>query len=156
MQMDEKNDMMSRELSAKQFMNPGPSGGAHEASHDETQDLSTSLNNNSTIGVGQKESAHNMVSIARKRPFVADESDQSPHSWEANKSLKLAQPRTTDEATTEYPCRKARVSVRARSDAPMVSHWIIRNANRSVSGQKYSGSGSGEPFMNNGCGSGSK
>ncbi|RWR95148.1 putative WRKY transcription factor 47 [Cinnamomum micranthum f. kanehirae] len=120
-QMDEKNDMMSRELSAKQFMDPGPSGGAHEASHDETQDLSTSMNNNSTIGVGQKESAHNMVSIARKRPFVADESDQSPHSWEANKNPKLAQPRTTDEATTEYPCRKARVSVRARSDAPMIT-----------------------------------
>lgn len=137
MQMVGKNDMMSRELSAKQFMDPGPSGGAYETSqsHDETQELSTSLNNNNSVGVGQEESAHTMASIARKRPsFAGDESDQSPHSWGANKSPKLAQPRTTDEATTEYPCRKARVSVRARSDAPMVSHWIIRNADRSVSG----------------------
>nr|WJJ45878.1 WRKY27 [Persea americana] len=62
-QMDEKNDMMNRELSAKQFMDPGPSGGAYETpqSQDETQELSGSLSNNRTIGVVQEESAHNMI-----------------------------------------------------------------------------------------------
>lgn len=126
MQMDERNETAVRELLAQQFMDPGPSGGAHEASQseDETQEPSTPSLNNSA-GVGLEESDRNVVSIARKRPSVGEDSDQSPHSsWGANKSPKLVQPRTTDQAT-EYPCRKARVSVRARSDAPMVSRWML-------------------------------
>ncbi|KAJ8468076.1 hypothetical protein OPV22_030628 [Ensete ventricosum] len=41
-------------------------------------------------------------------------------SWEEGKSPKLMQERSTDTAP-EAPCRRARVSVRARSDAPMIN-----------------------------------
>ncbi|KAL6008880.1 WRKY Transcription Factor [Asimina triloba] len=51
-----------------------------------------------------------------------DEIRRSALGWGPNKSQKVVEARTTEQAHSEdFPCRKARVSVRARSEAPLIS-----------------------------------
>lgn len=121
-QKDGKNEKSSRIFAAQQFIDPGPSAtldvNEPSQSEDETRDLSASPSNNA--GEAPEEHHHDMISMTRKRQFVEDGSDQTSESWGANKNPKVAAPKNTDQAA-EFPCRKARVSVRARSDAPMIN-----------------------------------
>ncbi|KAF8394753.1 hypothetical protein HHK36_020970 [Tetracentron sinense] len=120
-EQDERNG--SPTLSAQQFMDPGPSSALDHVnepwhSDDEIQELSTSPTNKS------KDRNHDMVDqIGRKRvSHVEDGPDQTSESWRAQKSTKLAvEEKGTEEQVPGFPGRKARVSVRARSDAPMIS-----------------------------------
>jgi hypothetical protein len=66
-----------------------------------------------------------------KRASIEDGLDQTSQSWGSSKSPKLEHEKP-DEQTPEVPFRKARVSVRARSDAPLVSinlHLFKKNHN---------------------------
>ncbi|KAF8387597.1 hypothetical protein HHK36_026250 [Tetracentron sinense] len=123
LEQDERNGMPSPTLSAQQFMDPGPSVAIDmdETLHsdDETQEPSASPTKN--IEATSKERDHNMIQIGRKRPSAEDATDQTSQSWGTQKSPKLAHEPKSVEQIPEVPCRKVRVSVRARSDAPMIS-----------------------------------
>lgn len=115
-----KTNMSNHRLLAQQLMDPGPSGAldmdepSQSAGDHETLELSPSPSNNAD------EASDNMIPTTRKRQIVEDGFDQTSQSWEAKKGPKLTPSKNTDQ-TSEFPIRKARVSVRARSDAPMVS-----------------------------------
>ncbi|KAF8401212.1 hypothetical protein HHK36_012141 [Tetracentron sinense] len=121
-EQDERNGKSSPTLCAQQFMDPGPFSALdiNEPSHsdDETRELPTSPTNN--IEVMSKDGDHDMVQIGRKRPSVEDGRDQTSQSWGAQKSPKFEQEKS-EEQLPGFPGRKARVSIRARSDAPMIS-----------------------------------
>ncbi|XP_068660022.1 probable WRKY transcription factor 31 [Aristolochia californica] len=127
---DEKNDVSSpTNLSVQQFMDPGPSGtlgGLDEPSHsnEDTRDQSNSDCNNPTAATARGVSEDCDLDgneNPKKRQLTEDGPDQTSQSWgAANKSPKLAQMKGVDQAP-EFPCRKARVSVRARSEAPLIS-----------------------------------
>lgn len=116
--------MSSHRLLAQRLMDPGPSGAldidepSQSDDHDhEMRELSTSPSNNADEG--SDECRREVIPMTRK---FEDGSDQISQSWEANKIPKLTTTsKINADQTSEFPSRKARVSVRARSDAPMVS-----------------------------------
>ncbi|KAJ8623573.1 hypothetical protein MRB53_032102 [Persea americana] len=115
-----KINMSNHRLLAQQLMDPGPSGALDmdepsQSGDHETQELSNSPSNNAD------EASDDMIPITRKRQIVEDGFDQTSQSREANKSPKLTPPKNTDQTSDQFPIRKARVSVRARSDAPMIN-----------------------------------
>lgn len=115
-----KINMSNHRLLAQQLMDPGPSGALDmdepsQSGDHETQELSNSPSNNAD------EASDDMIPITRKRQIVEDGFDQTSQSREANKAPKLTPSKNTDQTSDQFPIRKARVSVRARSDAPMVS-----------------------------------
>ncbi|KAL5981701.1 hypothetical protein ACLOJK_015764 [Asimina triloba] len=117
-QKEEKNNVAGPPRLALQFMDPGPSGtlDGDETTHsdDGTAERSTSLANNNCATSEDRD--HDVNSMASKRQAADDGQD----GWGANKSPKLAQSKAAEQAP-EFPCRKARVSVRARSEAPLIS-----------------------------------
>lgn len=105
-------------LLAQQFMKPGPNNKR------EADEQSKSL------GEDEEPSASPSNNAKRKLVVHEGESEQpnSP-SWASNKSpiVPPGQQQASSSATdqvSELPCRKARVSVRARSDAPMVTKTL--------------------------------
>ncbi|XP_058077084.1 probable WRKY transcription factor 47 isoform X3 [Magnolia sinica] len=121
----ERNDRSSPTISAHQFMDPGPSGvrdvdGSSPSDH-EIPEVPTSPAKN------VKPATEEMIPINSKRHSADDGYDQTVQTWGPNKSPKVAESRTTDQAP-DFPCRKARVSVRARSDAPLVQRCADDNA----------------------------
>ncbi|KAJ4955226.1 hypothetical protein NE237_012009 [Protea cynaroides] len=127
-QKDEENGGASTStLSAQQLMDPGPSGALdieepsqsnnHEDYDVSTQEQSASLTNN--IEVISKDPDHRINLISKKRFYTEIEPDHASttSSGGRQKNPKLAYVDQVPEA----PCRKARVSVRARSDAPLIS-----------------------------------
>lgn len=89
-----------------------------EYSGAEDEEQSHSLSNNNIVNRGSREQAGIVPFTKRQQPVDDGPSEQTSPSWGSNKNPRLMQERSTD---TELPCRKARVSVRARSDAPMVN-----------------------------------
>jgi len=87
-----------------------------DSSSDERTRSSTPQNNN--IEVGTKDGAKN---VNGKRELGREESpDSESQGWASNKLQKVSPSSAVDQSTTEATMRKARVSVRARSEAPMV------------------------------------
>nr|CAD1828633.1 unnamed protein product [Ananas comosus var. bracteatus] len=107
-------------LSAQQFLDPRPTSmqETDEHTNSDEEEHSPSLKNSSD---GPSERDINIPFNRRKISVEEGPLDQqiSP-SWRDNNSPRQAQERSTD-SMHELPCRKARVSVRARSDAPMIS-----------------------------------
>ncbi|XP_042475788.1 probable WRKY transcription factor 31 isoform X2 [Macadamia integrifolia] len=126
----------SATLSAQQLMDPGPSGALdiddpsnthsnNNEDYDETtQDQSVSLTNN-IDAISKVDQDSGMDLISKKRSFTEMEPDHASttsSSGGLQKSPKLASvAKGVDQVPAESPCRKARVSVRARSDAPLIS-----------------------------------
>lgn len=105
-------------MSPHRFMDPRLSAATlnvndPSASDDKTQELSVSLSNN--MEVISKE----LKVPTGKQTSLEDGLDQSSQSWGSPKSPKLDETKG-EEHVSEIPFRKARVSVRARSEAPMV------------------------------------
>ncbi|GMJ01006.1 hypothetical protein HRI_003769800 [Hibiscus trionum] len=110
-------------MSVQQFMDSRPSAvldvNEPSGSNDKTRELSASPEN--TTEVVSKERDHRMIqSSPGKNVSIDDGSDQTSQSWGSFKSPKLDQSKNEDQAS-EVPFRKARVSVRARSEAPLIS-----------------------------------
>ncbi|KAK8630857.1 hypothetical protein V6N13_079628 [Hibiscus sabdariffa] len=105
-QKDAVNGMPGTVMSVQQLMDPRPSAALDvnepSGSDDKTQELSASQENTMEV-----------VSIK-------DGADQTSQSWGSLKSPKLDQSKNEEQAS-EAPFRKARVSVRARSEAPLIS-----------------------------------
>ena len=90
---------------------------------DKTQELSVSPSN-ATMEVMSKQRDHPLTKLVGKQACFAEDGnfDQSFQSWGSSKSPKLDDSKSINdqEQVAEIPFRKARVSVRARSEAPLV------------------------------------
>ncbi|KAK9282432.1 hypothetical protein L1049_005349 [Liquidambar formosana] len=121
-QMDEVNGMPSPKFSSRQLMDPRPSTGLDVNdpidSDDKTQEVSVSPTN--TMEVMSKERENHAYHIGGKQTASEDGPDQTSQSWGSPKSPKLDHVKSEDQVP-EVPFRKARVSVRARSEAPLIS-----------------------------------
>ena len=114
--------MSSQTIAAQQIMDPRPLtaldvNDPSVSDDNKTQELSVSLSN--TMEVMSKERDRQMIKVPRKQTCTEDGLDQSSQSWGSPKSPKLDEAKGEEQAP-EVPFRKARVSVRARSDAPLV------------------------------------
>lgn len=111
-------------ISAQQFMDPLPSTNLDikdaSVSDDKTPELSVSVpSNNAEIMSKQRD--HHLTKLLGKRACPEDDFDRSSQSWSSSKSPKLQESKPRDEQVADQiPFRKARVSVRARSEAPLV------------------------------------
>lgn len=107
-------------------MDLGPSGNtaetdvlSHHSSSDERTRSGSPLNtNNNTETASKKNEIAPSDHDNSKRSLPRDESPESE--WGPNKAPRFNSPKPLDQSTTEATMRKARVSVRARSEAPMV------------------------------------
>ncbi|XWS46374.1 hypothetical protein CRYUN_Cryun14cG0060000 [Craigia yunnanensis] len=121
-QKDGVNGMSSPVVSVQQFMDPRSSAALDvnepSASDDKTHELSASPAN--TMEVVSKERDHQMIQVSGKHVSVEDGTDQTSQTWGSPKSQKIDQSKN-DEQVSEAPFKKARVSVRARSEAPLIS-----------------------------------
>ncbi|TYH10119.1 hypothetical protein ES288_A07G153200v1 [Gossypium darwinii] len=122
-QKDAVNGMASTIMSVQQFMDPRPSSALDvnepSGSDDKTQELSASPEN--TMEIVSKEYDHRMVqNMPGKQVSIEDSTDQTSQNWGSLKSPKVDQSKNEDQVS-EVPFRKARVSVRARSEAPLIS-----------------------------------
>ncbi|KAH7522798.1 hypothetical protein JRO89_XSUnG0106500 [Xanthoceras sorbifolium] len=118
----EKADKSNR-MSAPQFMDPRPSTGLNvnepSISDDRNQEVSVSPAN--TNEVISKKRGHPMFQIASgKQVSNEDGGDQTSQSWGSPTSQKVEQSKNEEQGQDQAPYRKARVSVRARSEAPLV------------------------------------
>ncbi|KHN33008.1 WRKY transcription factor 6 [Glycine soja] len=107
----------------RQFLDIGPSGTAEvddqvsDSSSDERTRSSTPQNHN--IEAGARDGARNNNG---KSQLGREESpDSESQGWSPNKLQKMNPSNPMDQSTAEATMRKARVSVRARSEAPMIS-----------------------------------
>ncbi|XP_028791401.1 probable WRKY transcription factor 47 isoform X2 [Neltuma alba] len=110
-------------VSGKQLMDPQPSTHLDindaSISDDKTQSVSAP-SNNAEVMSNQRE--HHLTKLLGKRAFPEDCFDRSSQSWESSITTKLQESKRSDEQVSDQvPFRKARVSVRARSEAPLIS-----------------------------------
>ncbi|KAK7303331.1 hypothetical protein RJT34_14234 [Clitoria ternatea] len=112
---EEKNE---GEKVPRQFLDIRPSGRgevedqASDSSSDDERTRSCTPQNNNNSEVGTRDSARNSNGKREESP------DSESQGW---KHQKLNPSNAMDQSTTEATMRKARVSVRARSEAPMIS-----------------------------------
>ncbi|KAJ7967723.1 WRKY transcription factor [Quillaja saponaria] len=106
---------------ARQFIDLGPSGAADQmelevsnSSSDERTRSSTPHNNNTTTEVAASKSNGKSETGREESP------ESETQGWVSSKAQKLNAQKAIDQST-EATMRKARVSVRARSEAPMIS-----------------------------------
>ncbi|XP_065859892.1 probable WRKY transcription factor 47 [Euphorbia lathyris] len=114
------NQMMKGESSPIRIMDPGPSSAA----------LDLDVNNNPTVSeqdVSTTEAMSQVNQGKQQANSVEEGIDQSSQSWGSPKSPRLDQGIKGDHqdqvpaAAADVPFRKARVSVRARSEAPLIT-----------------------------------
>ncbi|CAK7348545.1 unnamed protein product [Dovyalis caffra] len=113
-QKGELNDTASPMMSAQRIMDPRPSATL------DVNDPSVSDEKTHEVLVSPTNTAETKSQILGKRASVEDGLDQTSQSWGSPKSTKLEHEKP-DEQLPEVPFRKARVSVRARSEAPLIS-----------------------------------
>ncbi|XP_054803022.1 probable WRKY transcription factor 47 isoform X1 [Prosopis cineraria] len=110
-------------VAGKQLMDPQPSTNLEinnpSISDDKTQ--SSAPSNNAEVMSNQRE--HHLTKLLGKRACPEDAFDRSStQSWESSMSTKLQESKRSDEQVSDQVAfRKARVSVRARSEAPLIS-----------------------------------
>ncbi|XP_023003329.1 probable WRKY transcription factor 31 [Cucurbita maxima] len=139
-QPTEKHDEVGKVVIPRQFMDLGPCGKTGEgdrelfhSSSDERTGSGSPLNNTKTGSkkstgrdqeMGPSDQENSNLRSDGKRSMGRDESPESEsHGWGGpNKSPRLnPSSKPLDQQSTEATMRKARVSVRARSEAPMIS-----------------------------------
>nr|XP_010924340.1 probable WRKY transcription factor 31 [Elaeis guineensis] len=122
----------------RQFLDLGLASLAGEGSHPTTeggsQDRSISPPNNAEVlsmdySLKENYNSKEAVPIDRERSdgrdvratFREESPGKASQSWIPNKAAKLSPSKTSDQEAQEATMRKARVSVRARSEAPMIT-----------------------------------
>lgn len=100
----------------RQFMDLGPGGPA------ETDEVSHSSSEDRTVSGSPRNINKNEVVREGKRVGREESPESESQGWVPNKAPKLSpsKPAAIDQSAAEATMRKARVSVRARSEAPMV------------------------------------
>lgn len=101
----------------RQFMDLGPGGPA------ETDEVSHSSSEDRTVSGSPRNINKNEVVREGKRVGREESPESESQGWVPNKAPKLSpsKPAAIDQSAAEATMRKARVSVRARSEAPMIS-----------------------------------
>ncbi|KAJ6400865.1 hypothetical protein OIU84_016317 [Salix udensis] len=116
-QKGELNDTPSSIMSAQHFMDPRPRPPVTL----DVNDPSVSDEKTPEVVVSSTNTVETKSQMLGKRASVEDAGlDQTSQSWGSPKSPKLEHEKP-DEQIPEVPFRKARVSVRARSEAPLIS-----------------------------------
>ncbi|XP_031501372.1 WRKY transcription factor 6-like [Nymphaea colorata] len=107
-----------RRIMPRQFMDPGPAAGAAADTEETLQSSSEerSISPVNTTEVVSKE----IVSVHSPDQLREESPDRASQGW-VHKSPKLQQAAKSVEQAAEATMRKARVSVRARSEAPMIT-----------------------------------
>ncbi|XP_050214293.1 probable WRKY transcription factor 31 isoform X2 [Mercurialis annua] len=124
-----KSEEKKHEMVPRQFLDPGPSAETDEISHSSSDDERTrsgtpqtnmetaSVKNNGKREMCSYDQENSTAIIARE-----DSPESETRGWNPNKVQKLSPPnRVNIEQNTDATMRKARVSVRARSEAPMIT-----------------------------------
>ncbi|KAK7363769.1 hypothetical protein VNO77_05926 [Canavalia gladiata] len=106
---DERNEGVGGGTVPRQLLDIGPSGGG---------EIDDQVSNSSSDERTRSSTPHNNKNEKDKKETDADLESQG---WDSNKHQKLNPSNATDQSTSEATMRKARVSVRARSEAPMIS-----------------------------------
>ncbi|XP_008779832.1 probable WRKY transcription factor 31 isoform X2 [Phoenix dactylifera] len=123
---DEKTD---GKIVPRQFLDLGPAANTDEPSRSSIEgggwDRSSSPTNNVEAGsmeyrLNKYNTNKEIVSFDHERTNREDSPDPSSEGWNPNKASKLASPKSAEQSQ-EATMRKARVSVRARSEAPMIT-----------------------------------
>ncbi|KAG5005653.1 hypothetical protein AAZX31_09G005600 [Glycine max] len=122
--VEDKNHGVGGGKVPRQFLDIGPSGTAEvddqvsDSSSDERTRSSTPQDNNTEAGTrdGARNNNGNKSELGRE-----ESPDSESQGWGPNKLQKVNPSNPMDQSTAEATMRKARVSVRARSEAPMIS-----------------------------------
>ncbi|RWW43391.1 hypothetical protein BHE74_00050962 [Ensete ventricosum] len=109
----------------RQFMDLGPGGDIDEPSYSSTASRDQSLSLRSQTAVGSADYSAQKSRIDDKEIVPLDHEkytreDSSDNGWNPDKASKLTASKATEQAQ-DATMRKARVSVRARSEAPMIT-----------------------------------
>ncbi|KAJ8761310.1 hypothetical protein K2173_001366 [Erythroxylum novogranatense] len=120
-----KSDDNKHEVVPRQFMDLGPSAEADDISNSSSDERTRSGSplKNGRLDKGQYDQENSSL---RDGKMVGRERDQSPdesesQGWNPNKLQKLNSVNKGVDQSTEATMRRARVSVRARSEAPMIT-----------------------------------
>nr|AGQ04219.1 WRKY transcription factor 30.2 [Jatropha curcas] len=117
-QKGEMNGISGPIMSAQQFMDPRPSATLNvndpSVSDDKAETASVSPTNTTTEAMSQ-------INPGKQASTTEDALDQTSQSWGSPKSPRLEQPKGEEQVNDHVPFRKARVSVRARSEAPLIT-----------------------------------
>ncbi|OVA03405.1 DNA-binding WRKY [Macleaya cordata] len=128
-----KLEEKKHEVVPRQFMDLGLAATAETDELTQSSSDSGSPQNNLEVVSNEYRSQKNAGSNNEIIPFDQDKSeysrgigkeessDQASQGWVPSKVPKMNAPKTEDQTTTEATMRKARVSVRARSEAPMIT-----------------------------------
>ncbi|XP_030539593.1 probable WRKY transcription factor 47 isoform X2 [Rhodamnia argentea] len=122
-QRDEMTTMSSPTKSAQQLMDLRPTCAAMDNANDEEKTREVSDSPTTTMEVMSKESDH-IHTPPLNHPnnnHNIEDGDRTSQSWGSPKSPRLEPSKGGDEQLADPPFRKARVSVRARSEAPSIS-----------------------------------
>lgn len=105
-------------------MDPRPSAtlivNEPSVSDDKTRELSASPANTAEVISKELDQPMTKNNIPGKQVSKNEDGAETPQSWGTPISPKLDHQPKNDEQVSEVPFRKARVSVRARSEAPLV------------------------------------
>ncbi|CAL9045131.1 probable WRKY transcription factor 31 [Musa acuminata AAA Group] len=109
----------------RQFMDLGPGGDIDEPSHSSTasRDRSLSLRSHTAVGSADYSAQKSRTDDREILPLDHEKytrEDSSDNGWSPDKASKLTASKATEQAQ-DATMRKARVSVRARSEAPMIT-----------------------------------
>lgn len=118
---ERKHEINGGVVVPRQFMDLGPGGPA-----DQTDEVSHSSSEDRTISGSPRNVNKNEVVREGKRVGREESPESESQGWNSNKIPKLnpSKPAAVDQSA-EATMRKARVSVRARSEAPMVLTALI-------------------------------
>lgn len=118
--------MSSPTKSAQQLMDPRPTCAAIDDANDEEKTREVSVSPTTTLEVMSKESDHihtpPLNSTNNNNNHSIEDGYRTSQSWGSPKSPRLEPLKGGDEPMADAPFRKARVSVRARSEAPSVNN----------------------------------
>ncbi|XP_059632053.1 probable WRKY transcription factor 31 [Cornus florida] len=131
-QKENNNHMSCPTMSMQQFMDQNPFGTAidHNVTHEPSQSneiiMTSPTHNMDTMSMERDVHDYMNLQIGRKEESVegdgVNEKSQQHRVLQTQRSVKMGEPKSVEEQVpNEGPCKKARVSIRARSDAPLIS-----------------------------------
>lgn len=122
-QRDEMTSMSSPTKSAQQLMDLRPACAAIDNVKEEEKTREVSVSPTTTMEVMSKESdhIHTPPLNGTNNNHNIEDGDRASESWGSPKSPRLEPSKGGEEQLADMPFRKARVSVRARSEAPSIS-----------------------------------
>ncbi|CAN6445552.1 unnamed protein product [Victoria cruziana] len=115
-------DSGGRSITPRQFLDPGPGSGAQDTEDTLQSSSEERSHEQSASPINMEAVSKELVSVHSPDHLREESPDRASQGWMSNKSPKLNQTQNSSiEQAAEATMRKARVSVRARSEAPMIT-----------------------------------